>query len=399
MTLATTADKKPKHKKKLTKEDRFQMLWRKIEKQKKLNKNRQKELESFILRIESDIGSSERKLVGIELVKIEKLIEFFSRKSLSQWQREELIYLIQTNFSLLDTNPFSDHATTNTLKGEFNTLLEHWYPEDDDYDDSLFETPETENVKNSKTKNNSAEKDTYGGEDFFGDMDEQLADIDEDPINVNKDSEDESIDHDFFERLFDEFTNHHEFDDNDSAEEEKIKKINKLFKRSSINNMFRRIAKVLHPDKEQDEQRKDEKHQLMISLIEARDKNDIPTIFAMYAEHVGEMPEDLAKEDIENINLLLNYQLKQLKEEYASAPYRDPKAAMFFDMFQAKTEKGIVENIRERLKDIDDSIDASRNFLSKITSLSKLKPLLEEVYYQRCEVRFGEFDDQDWDII
>ena len=223
--------------------------------------------------------------------------------------------------------------------------------------------------------------------------------IDGDPINVNEDSEDENIDHDFFERLFDEFTNHNEFDDKNRGEEEKIKKINKLLKRSSINSMFRRIAKVLHPDKEQDEQRKDEKHKLMTGLIEARDKNDIPTIFSMYAEHVGEMPEDLAKEDMENINLLLNYQLKQLKQEYDSAPYQDPKTAMFYDMFQAKTEKGIVKNIRARMKDIDDSIYTSRHFLSRITSLSKLKPLLEEVYYQRCEARFDSLNEEDWDFI
>lgn len=374
MTLAAIAPKNRKQKNKPTNEDKFQTLWRRIEKQKKLNENRQDELNLFTRRIESDIGEPERKLVSIELVKIQKLIEFFSRKSLSQWQREELLHLIQTNFSLLDANPFSDSSATNSLKGEFYTLFEHWYPEeeDDDYHDSLLKTPKAEN--------------TSSEEDLFANVGEQSAGIDDDPINANKNSANEQIDDD-------------EFDDKDRAEEEKIKKINKLLKRSSINSMFRRVAKVLHPDKEQDEQKKEEKHQLMTSLIEARDKNDIPTIFAMYAEYVGEMPEDLAKEDIENINILLNYQLKQLKQDYDSAPYQDPKTAMFFDMFQAKTEKGILKNIRARKKDITASIHASKRFLSRITSLSKLKPVLEEVYHQRCEARFGSLDDEDWDFM
>ncbi|MFT5717953.1 MAG: hypothetical protein ACJAWS_002268 [Oleiphilaceae bacterium] len=387
MTLATIAQKQRKQKNKPTKEDKFQTLWRRIEKQKKLNENRQDELKLFTQRIELDIGESERKLVSIELVKLQKLIEFFSRKSLSQWQREELLHLIQTNFSLIEANPFSDTTVTDLLKGEFYRLFEHWYPEeeDDDYHDSLLKTPKDENAASE--------------EDLFGNIGEQSAGIDDDPINANKSSENDKIDNDEFERLFNDFTDDDEFDDQDRAEEEKIKKINKLLKRSSINNMFRRIAKVLHPDKEQDEQKKEEKHQLMTSLIGARDKNDIPTIFAMYAEYVGEIPEDLAKEDLENINILLNYQLKQLKKDYESAPYQDPKTAMFFDIFQAKTEKGILKNIRARKKDINGSIQASKRFLSRITSLTKLKPVLEEVYQQRCEARFGSLDNEEWDFM
>jgi hypothetical protein len=386
MTLATIAQKQRKQKNKPTKEDKFQTLWRRIEKQKKLNENRQDELKLFTQRIELDIGESERKLVSIELVKLQKLIEFFSRKSLSQWQREELLHLIQTNFSLIEANPFSDTTVTDLLKGEFYRLFEHWYPEEeDDYHDSLLKTPKDENAASE--------------EDLFGNIGEQSAGIDDDPINANKSSENDKIDNDEFERLFNDFTDDDEFDDQDRAEEEKIKKINKLLKRSSINNMFRRIAKVLHPDKEQDEQKKEEKHQLMTSLIGARDKNDIPTIFAMYAEYVGEIPEDLAKEDLENINILLNYQLKQLKKDYESAPYQDPKTAMFFDIFQAKTEKGILKNIRARKKDINGSIQASKRFLSRITSLTKLKPVLEEVYQQRCEARFGSLDNEEWDFM
>jgi hypothetical protein len=395
MTLATTTQNQRKKNKKPTKKNQFQALWRKIEKQKKLNDNRQKELALFIRRIESDIGDAERSLVRFDLIKIAKLIEFFSRKSLSQWQRKELFYLIDTNFSLVAANPFSDPETINALKYEFDTLFEHWFPEEEDSDDeSLFESSQTNETSNQKTSVDGA---TNLGEDLFGDINEQLNDINEDPINAEE-AEEESVDHAFFERLFDEFTNHTDTNGEDRAEEEKIKKINQLFKRSSINGMFRRIAKVLHPDKEQNEQRKDEKNQLMSSLIEARDQNDIPTIFAMYAEHVGEMPEDLTKEDLENINTLLNYQLKQLKQDYDSAPYQDPKTAMFFDMFQAKTEKGILKNIKARINVIDASIITSKHFLSQISSLSKLKPLLEEVYRQRCESEFDQFDD-DYDFI
>tara|TARA_R110001592_G_scaffold363202_2_gene681310 strand:- start:73 stop:1233 length:1161 start_codon:yes stop_codon:yes gene_type:complete len=385
MTLATTTQKKRKQNKKTAKKNKFETLWRKIEKQKKMNENRQKELALFIQRIESSIGDAERSLVRVELIKIEKLIEFFSRKSLSQWQRKELFYLIDTNFSLVAANPFSDPEAINALKYEFDLLFEYWFPEEDDYDDESFQTDET---NNQQAPMDDA---TNLGEDLFGDINEQLNDINEDPINADEAAEDESVDQAFFERLFDEFTKHTDTHDDERAEEEKIKKFNQLLKRSSINGMFRRIAKVLHPDKEQDEQRKDEKHQLMSSLIEARDQNDIPTIFAMYAEYVGEMPEDLAKEDLENINTLLNYQLKQLKQDYDSAPYQEPKTAMFFDIFQAKTEKGILKNIKTRIKVINESISTSKYFLSRITSLAKLKPILEEVHYQRYESQFDDF--------
>ena len=375
MTLTVHQHQK-KQKRKATKEDKFQRLWRKVAKQKQLNSQRQSELEAFVLRIETEISGLEVKLVATELVRVKKLVEFFSRKSLSNWQRDELCGLINTNFSLIDSNPFSDSLTTQILKDQFTEQLDIWYPEEE------FEEIDTPSTKEKPSK----QDDQYAGEDLFGDLDEQCSEFEEDA-----DPDDEFGD-DFFERLFDEFTGQNQFDHETKEKDEKLKKIDGLLKRSSINRMFRRIAKVLHPDKEQDEELKEEKHHLMAQLIEARDKKDIPAIFAMYTEHVGEMPDDLAKEELENISLLLEYQLGQLKEEYNSEPYKDQKTAMFYDIFYAKTEKGLQKNIRERKKAIEKSIIEANTFLARITSIAKLKPLLEELYYQQYEAHFLEDD-------
>ena len=375
MTL-TVQQAKKKQKRKLTKEDKFQRLWRKVEKQKQLNSQRQDELKAFVLRVESEISGQEAMLVATELVRVKKLIDFFSRKSLSNWQRGELCDLITTNFSLIDSNPFSDTLTTQILKDQFTEQLDIWYPEEE-----FDEGDQTEDIKEYSKKD-----DPYRGEDLFGEVNEHDSEFDDE-------STDDELEDDFFERLFDEFTGQNQFDHKAQEKDETLKKIDGLLKRSSINQMFRRIAKVLHPDKEQDEALKEEKHHLMAQLIEAREKKDVPAIFGMYTEHVGEMPDDLAKEDLENISLLLKYQLGQLQEEYNSEPYKDPKTAMFYDIFYAKTEKGLQRNIRERQKTIEKSIIEANTFLARITSIAKLKPLLEKLYYQHYEARFFEDDD------
>lgn len=374
MTLAVHKPKK-KQKRKITKEDEFQRLWRKVVKQKKLNSQRQDELKAFVLRVEAEISNQETILVATELARIKKLIEFFSRKSLSNWQRDELCELININFSLIDSNPFSDFVTTHILKDQFTEQLDIWYPEEEFDDESfLFAQQKEEAGTHNDKEKSSKQGDQYGGEDLFGDVDEQCSEFEEEA--------------DFFERLCDEFSGQSQFDHEAKAKEDKLKKINSLLKRSSIKHMFRRIAKVLHPDKEQDEALKEEKHHLMAQLIEARNKKDVLAIFALYAEHVGEMPDDMAKEDLENISLLLKYQLEKLKEEYDAEPYKDQKTAMFYDIFYAKTEKGLQRNIRERKKEIEKSIIEANTFLARITSVTKLKLLLKEHYYRHHEVHF-----------
>lgn len=55
-----------------------------------------------------------------------------------------------------------------------------------------------------------------------------------------------------------------------------------------LNQMYRRTAKVLHPDLQTDEQLKLEYQDKMAQLFHAKDVGDITTIFDLYLQYVGD---------------------------------------------------------------------------------------------------------------
>ena len=60
-----------------------------------------------------------------------------------------------------------------------------------------------------------------------------------------------------------------------------------------IARLFRRLARVLHPDRERDEGRKRDKHRLMSECLRAREAHDIDTLLSLYTAHVGALPDEL----------------------------------------------------------------------------------------------------------
>lgn len=80
-----------------------------------------------------------------------------------------------------------------------------------------------------------------------------------------------------------------------------------------VARLFRRLARVLHPDREPDESRRLVKHALMSECLRARDEGDIDTLLSLHAEHVGELPDDVAGDDPAELAALLRRQLETLR--------------------------------------------------------------------------------------
>src|SRR5690606_17907792 len=86
--------------------------------------------------------------------------------------------------------------------------------------------------------------------------------------------EDASAEDAFFDQFFSQ-QQQREREEQQRADDLALKK---MMKSSSLNKLFRKLAHKLHPDRETDERARAEKHRLMVELIQARDKNDIPAI-------------------------------------------------------------------------------------------------------------------------
>jgi len=80
-----------------------------------------------------------------------------------------------------------------------------------------------------------------------------------------------------------------------------------------VSRLFRRLARVLHPDREPDAGLRREKHRLMSDCLRARAERDVETLLGLYATHVGALPEDLLEEHPATLVALLRRQLDTLR--------------------------------------------------------------------------------------
>lgn len=71
----------------------------------------------------------------------------------------------------------------------------------------------------------------------------------------------------------------------------------------------------------------------MSELIEARDNNDITTLFAFYAEYIGQSPLEELGGDLADATELLNRQYAQLRSQHADILHEDPKTAALYRRF------------------------------------------------------------------
>src|SRR5690606_14298052 len=183
------------------------------------------------------------------------LMSFLTRKSLGEWQRETLLAWVKEYISYLQNSPFSTPESLSATLKQYEQVLDELYPapelsDDDgelDEEDLLEDFFETYR-HGQKRKNGEFGEDETSAED------------------------------DFFEQFFEQ-QQQREREAQKRADELALKK---MMKSSSLNKLFRKLAHALHPDRETDEVARAEKNQLMVELIQARDNNDIPAIFALY---------------------------------------------------------------------------------------------------------------------
>lgn len=90
-----------------------------------------------------------------------------------------------------------------------------------------------------------------------------------------------------------------------------------LLQEKSLNNIYKRLAKVLHPDLEQDLEKRAAKEGLMKRLTVAYEKSDLVALLTLESEWLGGISESqmLDKNILKIYNSILKEQIESLKEE------------------------------------------------------------------------------------
>lgn len=327
-------------------EKRFDAAWKRVIDQQKTNDEFRKSIQEFGRSTRPLIQDQERAYMDAMYGACLHLLKFFSRKSLTQWQRLTLIDWISEYLKLMLANPFCSHLDMNPIRQGLADGLASAFPDSQDLSESPEDDSDTEDVDES----NAQEENT---EDMFQDM---FAEFEEAQDQANAQKADFRQQHDESQAL------------------------KWLMRSSSITSLFRKIAGVLHPDKEPDETLRREKNRLMGELIQARNTNDVPRLFAFYTEYVGRSPLQELGEDLDAITQLLERQYQQLCAQKERILFEEPIAGVLFQQLHKKTSAATKRAINSRLKEVRAKTDSLQALPREVTSLSKLRPYLELHY-------------------
>lgn len=162
----------------------------------------------------------------------------------------------------------------------------------------------------------------------------------------------------------------------DPAElDERIKKSEKSL---SLDRLFRQLAKVLHPDREQNDVLKVEKHLLMSRCLEARQKKDIDTLLQLYCEHVGDLPEDLTDSSHQELISALELQLKLLQRELRQQRFGDALLTQVVERYADSTNHKIEAKVASHAKQLDQELRLNEAKIVQLTTNSGLETALQQ---------------------
>ena len=181
------------------------------------------------------------------------LITFISRKSFTQWQREELHAWINANLDLLTGHPFCPEHLRNVVREE--------------YSEALFELAKSLDNEHGFDSDEMADMRDLVDDVFDDDReftDEQLRAFLRDPATFQEEverylNEQINIDDNLEDNSDDEFSQEYFFNSDQQSGEVKQKKLKGLFNASLLKKCYKSLASRLHPDKELDPTLKAEK--------------------------------------------------------------------------------------------------------------------------------------------
>ena len=154
-------------------------------------------------------------------------------------------------------------------------------------------------------------------------------------------------------------------------------KIHDLENKLSIDRLFRQLAKVLHPDREQDEKLRAQKHKLMSQCLEARQNKDIDTLLELYCEHVGELPEGITDDSHEELISALELQLKQLQTELRNLRFGDALQTQIVERYSDVDNTRTQDRVSLHAKELDQVIRTNQKTITQLETEEGLQLALE----------------------
>ncbi len=336
-------------------------LWQKIEKHQKRNANLKTKIKKLYEQFSLEVTPVEQKQSLAIAEQIRVLTPFVSRKTLSGYEREELINWLHQDLDYLSQNPFSADIDIRLLEinldKEIGVINNHKINKltAEDLDDlrqtiSFNVSPDLE-LSDDDLRAIAADPEKLM--DFLEKLDTQSENDNDEFFDDNDelfDDEDEfesSFFNDFYNQQQEYFTQENEKNNQHQAT------LERLFKGSQLSKMYKRLAAKLHPDKEQDPDKKQFKHQLMQQLSQARKDKDGFTIVQIYLQNFDD---DVVFDSVtlDNLLPLLRAKVAELNEEYTDIKEQEDIQTVVWHKFNGRSKAIIAKNIQQHIQVLED---------------------------------------------
>ncbi len=382
----------------------LQHLWQKIEKYQKRNANTEKKIAKLYAQFQQEVEPTEHKSAECIAAQISHLTQFITRKTLNANERNELLDWIHEDLNYLRSHPFigdikiellqqdidekineiNRHTVSNFDSEELGRLREMIHYEFDGAltltDEELLEVAADPSKLAKHIEKLEAEIDLDDEEsDFFGDP---IADDDEEDMS-------------FFDDLFKQ--QHEYFHQQDQKEQKQQLELERLFKGSQLNKMYKRLAAKLHPDKEQDPIKKQEKHQLMQQLSDARKNKDGFTLLQLYLHNFDDDMEFDSK-TMENLAPLLQAKIAQLNEEHQEIKNNNKPETLVWRQFNGRSKAIVAKNMAEHISALQSECTQINELLENCTTVKNMKKTLKSRMHNNSMLNFSQGFNQLFDV-
>lgn len=360
----TLRSKKSGKKKRSRVQTRFDRLRQRIEREQKKNARLSGELNELVRWLESRRGEIERGVLEESVHLTERLIQFFKRKTLSKWHREELVDWISEmgeQVSAIDAD-----SGARLHQNFIDAMCVHFDLSEDELEAQVRQEFEPDHVH----------------------LDLGEAEFEDDPQgDLFEEYESENDYDDLFDNAFhDERGAAGEWDGRfheDSARaaggnEAKPDRASNLTNAGWLRNLFRRAAQALHPDRETDPEQRARKQEKMQALVKARKEGDVLAMLELYADASGETNMALAEEEMKQACTLMEGKLQQLQQELEEIVLQSPEHAMAYDEYYRISSKRREQKLKRWEREAEAEAKRLARIVGELRNLDALKDHLRQ---------------------
>lgn len=354
-------------------------LWSKIEKRQKRNQTFVIKKEQLLKQFKETVLPTEQAHGQQAFELVEFLVTFLTRKSFSQNQREELLYWIEDKLNYIRNHPFLSDFDHEALQKKVNDAM-LIYSQSQNLE---IEAQDIEQVRreielmfdNNMHLSDEEITNLIRDPSLLSKFVEQMNDaLNKQEASANNESEHHS---DSFEDFFGQQNEEDDFQQH-TSQDSRQKDLNKLFKNGQLNKIYKKLATLLHPDKEQDPVKKVQKHVIMQELSAARKNKDAYTLLKLYQAHIDDGEFSFDAETLRSMQVFLEEKLYQLDDELVASKSNSDMSTLVWREFSQRSKKLTEQGFKQRIAELEEECKQQSILMKHNTSVAKMKKTLQQ---------------------